>query len=547
MLKNYFYFTALLALFYTGCKQSSEIPRIQTSNDYQKGESLFYTDVDSAFYYYNKAANNSKDSLEIAMAYNRMAIIQSDAGDYFNSQESLLQSLKHLDENNPKDYYCLYSDYNELGITNMNLKNYDASIQYLDEALKYANDTVTRVITLSNKAVTYQKNGQYDKAISIYDTILSQSRNNKKRYARLLSNLAKVKWLQNPDYKAAPQMMEALNIRQQEKDNWGLNASYAHLSDYYANKHPDSALLYAKKMYAKARELNSPDDQVEALQKLLALAPDQQLKNYFERYQLLSDSIQTGRNNAKNQFALIRFDAEKTKSENLQLQKENAEKKTRIIQLIMTIALGMIGASFGFYNYRKRKQRLMREQKLRTSQKVHDVVANGLYQIMTKIEHNPVIDKEQLLDKMEVLYEQSRDISYEGTPNISRDYTRSISNLLSAFSTNDRLVSIAGNTNATWNDMSPKIKTELEQILQEWMVNMKKHSKAKNAFIKFERTTKELIINYSDDGVGLPVPFKPGNGWINTENRISKLNGTIKFGSFQNEKGLKIQINIPIT
>jgi tetratricopeptide (TPR) repeat protein len=533
-------FTSLYA-----CKSPDKAVPNNWTADFRKGLSLFNQRPDSAFYYLNKAATGSKDSLEIAMAYNCMAVIQSDAGDYFGAQESLLTSLKYANEKRPEDQNCIVSDYNELGRNSSNLKNYEAAIDYYNEVLRRSRHDDFKGIALNNQAVSYQDIGQYAQAIAIYSSILGESKTDKKEYARVLSNLADTRWLADSTYQAAPELLQALHIREAEKDDWGLNASYAHLSDYYTHKRPDSALFYAAKMYAVAQHLSSPDDQLEALRKLITLSPPAVSKQYFLRYQFLSDSIQTVRNAAKNQFALIRYDAQKNKADNLRLQKDV------ILQRVLTAFF--IAALAGFFIwYRKRKQLLeskaqnaIRESRLKTSQKVHDVVANGLYRIMTGIEHHQgLIEKEPLLDQIEVLYEQSRDISYEHQKGIRTDYHKGISDLLGSFANDDTKVIVVGNNEDLWRNAKDNVKTELQHVLQELMVNMKKHSAARNVFLRFERQHNTLILHYADDGVGLPSSVHYGNGLTNTGNRIKSIGGQIIFDR-NTKKGLKIQVLCP--
>jgi len=538
----------LVLLLVTGvlqaCKQTHKPARVTLSPDYKTAETFYDKNNDSAFYYFNRAATNARDSLLVAMAYSYMGIIQSGAGDYFGSQESLLQSLKHLDERKEAHVNCLLSDYNELGRVSLNLKNYDAAIGYYNKALQFIDDGNTRIIVLSNKAVAYQKMQQYAQAISIYDSILHKSKIDQKRYARILSNKAFTQWLADSTYKAAPELLEALAIQEGKKDNWGLNASYAHLSGYYFPTRRDAALGYAEKMYSVAKVLDSPDDELEALEKLVKLNAPGALKTYFTRYQYLNDSLQTSRNNAKNQFALIRYEVAKNKADNLSLQKDNAEKKWQILLQWGLIALITIAAIFTVAWLKKRRQRLLREQQLKTSQKVHDVVANGLYHLMVRLQYESP-HKELVLDDLEQLYEQSRNISYDGPEEKQVNYHEAVAALLSSFSTNNTRVSILGNDETTWEGVLPKVKSQLQYILRELMVNMKKHSGAGNVVIRFERNGHLLITRYSDDGIGLPAGFTYKNGLHNTENRISGIGGSISFDKSVST-GLKIQLTIPI-
>ena len=539
-------FVLLLLVGLYGCKKPDKaVPMVLTS-DYKKGISLFDKQPDSAFYYFNRAASGSKDSLEIAMSYNCMAIIQSDAGDYFGAQESLLTSLKYLNEQRQRDQNCLVSDYNELGRNSSNLKNYDAAINYYDEVLTRSRHQKFKDIALNNQAVSYQDLGRYDQAIAIYQSIIKRSQSNKEEYARVLSNLAKTRWLADSNYQAAPDLLTALHIREAEKDDWGLNASYAHLSDYYTRKKPDSALLYAGKMYSTARQLNSPDDQLEALRKLIPLSPSATSKRYFLRYQFLSDSIQTVRNAAKNQFALIRYEVQKTKEDNLRLQKDIIQQWVATCGIVAFFIVS-IGVIITWYQRRKRLIELKSsELQLRISRRVHDVVANGLYRMMTWLEHHQgPVEKKGLIDQIEALYEQSRDISYEHQQRFDSEFHIIISDLLDSFASEDTNILMAGNHGDLWMGVGENVKRELQQVLQELMVNMKKHSEARNVFVRFEKQNNSLVIQYTDDGVGLPPSVHFGNGLTNTENRINGIGGRIIFEK-NVTKGLKIQVHCPI-
>lgn len=537
------------------CKQGQNAPQPISTPILDKAESFFNKDNDSAFYYFNLFATSATDSLEIAIAYTYMGIIQAHAGDNYGGQESLLKSLTYLHEHKEKDRRCLSSNYHELGNICLRLKNYEAAIDYYYKAIKYIERPQDQFIALNGIALTYQKKGAYDLAIDLYKRLLSKSTENKKEYARVLSNYANTKWLKDSSYHAAPELKQALQIRKDSNDSRGLNTSYAHLSDYYLTSQPDSALYYAEKRYEITRQINNPEDEIETLSRLIALSPSKQLKTYFTRYQYLTDSIQTARNAAKNQFALIRYEAEKNKADNLQLQKDNAHKEIQLIVqwfvLILTIIFSIAIGTFIIIRYRRRRKQIetasrqaIQENQLRTSRKVHDVVANGLYRIMTDIQYKDAIDKDLLVDKIENLYEQSRDISYEQPSTSALPFRDKLEDLLTSFASAETKILIVGNSRECWDLVSIHVQLEVEHILQELMINMKKHSQAHNVLVKFERKAGLIHIHYSDDGIGFPSQVKYGNGLQNTENRIYKINGQHTFE--HPEKGLKIHISFPI-
>lgn len=529
---------------------------VNTSGDLKKGEAFFNSNTkkDSAFYYFVSFTETSKDSLQVAMAYTYMAMIQEDAGDYLGSQESALDALHHVNEKNPEHQYCLSSIYNELGATSAGLKNYDDAIEYYDLAIKYQQDEAYKIVAQNNKAVVYRDKGDYRKAIELFREALEKQRGNKLEYARVLTNLATAQWMADNSFNPLPGLLSALNMRVMEKDEIGITASFNHLSDYYRSHNHDSAFFYAKNMYSFAQRINSTDKKLEALRKLVVLAPAAESKSYSIRYQFLDDSVQDARNKAKNQYALIKYRSEKNKTENLQLQQENSSKQLEILRqrvlmygIVILVTLVFI---FLLWWIRKKRQKLewqsqtaIRENELRTSQKVHDTVANGLYRLMSEIEHQAEIDKDVLLDKIEKLYERSRNISYETNGEASGDAQR-INELLQSFATPGTKISIVGNQEKIWDLVTPQTANELEQILLELMINMSKHSQAQYVVVRFILADDALTISYRDDGIGFQPDFKYGNGLKSTENRISRIGGRLIFAT-ESTAGASIKIVIP--
>ncbi|MGZ5189328.1 MAG: sensor histidine kinase, partial [Kaistella sp.] len=103
-----------------------------------------------------------------------------------------------------------------------------------------------------------------------------------------------------------------------------------------------------------------------------------------------------------------------------------------------------------------------------------------------------------------------------------------------------------GNDEHIWESLSEYAKSEITVVLQELLVNMKKHSSAHTVSLRFEKNEDFISIFYFDDGVGLPkTHFKLNNGLQNTVNRISSCNGIITFDT-ETEKGTKINIQLPL-
>ncbi|WP_225872208.1 tetratricopeptide repeat-containing sensor histidine kinase [Pedobacter frigidisoli] len=508
---------------------------------------------DSAFRVFNQAKEfgiENKDSLSTASSLINMAILLTNAGDYFGGQETSIEANKYLNEDDTNHHYYLGSNYNNLGIATYNLKDYNNSLKLYDSAIKFSDDSLDTRMYLNNKAMVYQEIKDYKSALKIYGQILAKTSKNEQEYARVLTNIAKTKWLEDSNHNPVPDFLKSLQIRKKENDLWGQNSSYAHLADYYILKQPDTALFYAYNMYTVAQTVKSVTDRLEALQKLIKLSPPKETKHFFNVYEKLADSSQNARNTAKNQFTLIRYETEKSKADNLILQKDNDGKRYQIIIL----AFGIILILFtGTILYKKRKQRIeleaqnsIRDNKLKTSQKVHDVVANGLYRIMSKLDNQETLKDSPIVNEIEELYEQSRDLSYERPKSENHNFHEKIFDLLKSFASESTRVILVGNSAPLWEKVSELAKDEIEHILQELMVNMGKHSKASDVVIKFEQVQQKINIYYSDNGIGIADKPRPKNGLTNTGTRIDAIGGTITFDT-KVEKGLKIQISFPVS
>jgi signal transduction histidine kinase len=528
---------------FSSCKERHKTVPLTDTSDYKKGASFLDRLNDSAYFYFNRVTTMSKDSVEIATAYSNIAIIESDVGDYYGGQETLLTSLRYLHEDRERDQYCLVADYNLLGRISGNLKNYDAAIGYYDRALGWAKNSGYRAIILNNMAVAYERKRDYGRAIAIYDSILPKTTTSNKEYARELTNLAMARWKRDSSYKAAPALHFALQLRKSEHDNWGLNSSFAHLADYYTASRPDSALIYAHEMYGVATRLQSPDDQLEALQKLIRLDNPKKAKGYFQQYQQLNDSLEKARSTAKNQFALIRFEVQKSKDENLRLQQDNSLKKIQIYLQWTAITAGSIFVVWLYSWLRRRTRNRIRDNQLRLSKRMHDEVANGIYRVMSAVQHQAITNG-QLVDNLEQLYEKSRDISHDQGEIEIQEYDVMIGKLFSDFS-GPASIGIVGNEKELWVQVSHRVKDELPHLLQELLVNMDKHSGATRVAVRFQREGGQIVIQYADDGKGLAPDAHTGKGLPNTENRIKTLGGRITFDR-NGPNGLKIEIRLPI-
>lgn len=476
-------------------------------------------ELDSAFQYFYLAKERfleNNDSFGAGKCMVNLALIMIYRNDFYNAQEISLDAIKHFDPTDSAHYHYIASNFNHIGDASLQLKDYENALLYFEQAIINASDSAEKRIYLNNKAKTFQEMGRYEDALVLYDQILEEEVNSPLAYARTLTNRAVTQSKVGGFNRDVRQdLLKALAIRQQNNDFRGLNSSYYRLSEYYQQINLDSAYYYATKMYEVAQQLQSPEDRVYALEKLIQSCSTAEIHAYFNEYQALQDSILQVRETSKNQFAFIRFEVEKNKAEALRLQQENDRKSFELWMHRMIIISGIVLviaiACLAFYWLRRRRQRLQLEaenriqtHKLHTSKKIHDVVANGLYRVMSEVEHYPELDRDDLLDKLETMYEKSRDISYEVERVVGEParFHEELKAMVGSFITPDIKIVLVGSDDQLWQSVPAVIQQEIRFVLQELLVNMKKHSGANTVILRFIKSENELRVDYKDDGQG---------------------------------------------
>lgn len=544
----------LLILLSCSKKESKQLSPKKQNLLLDKGYDFYNANqTDSAYIYLNNAqelAIHEKDSIGASYCLTMMGMIATNYGDHLGAQELTFKAYALLNKKDTAQYKRIESCLYNLGDISSRLDQYDEAIDFFKQALPYSK-TNERTIFIKNAiANAYREKKDYQRAIKIQQEILRNDID-KVEYARILSNLTYTKWLNNPSYVAETDLLKALSIRLQNNDRRGLNASYSHLADYYENKQPDSALFYANRMYQNATGNKSPDDRLDALQKLVKLSPSTQSKSYFLNYLSLNDSILNARNISKNQFAVIRYQVEKHKNDFLKAEAENTKKQNKIVLQYLALALLLLLLGFGYFWYRKRKKTLQQEKELEVKnteikyvKKVHDHVANRIYQVMDEIDNRPEMEKEEVADKLEVIYHITRDLSYEASSNkYQNDFAKSLDKMFSSYQSLKVNITIVGNNEQLWADIQENVKSEVFDILQELMTNMSKHSQATEVELQLERNQQSINIIYHDNGIGIQKDAHFGNGLKNTETRIQGISGNI---TFENNNGLQINMTFPV-
>lgn len=542
-------FSIILLLILSSCKKDN----ITSTDNSNYKQARFFRDSkipDSAFYYYNLAKNDYlkiQDSLGAGKSLVNMAMIQTQKGDFYGGIESSLEANKYLKkEKDSTTRSTLAISYNNIALSSNFLKNFGQSLKYYFKTLEYIDENnEIKFVCYNNIGDVLITQGKFSLAEKYLEKAILAKRPS--YYSMALNNLAKAKYLNNKNYNPIPELYKALEIRKKNNDEEGLNSSYETLSEYFRLKDKALSLDFAKKMLLSANKNKSSKDQILALKKIIKLDPVNYLES-FQKLDSISTNVQTARSKAKNQFAVVRYDVEQKNAQNQILKTKTFQQNIGIATLILTL----VG---GFFWNEKRKKNIRREKEqekqlevknteLKYSKKVHDVVANGLYHLMIEIENNPDINRIKILNDMEKMYEESRDISHDRMSEV--DFHERFGKMINSYQTDDQKVIPIKYVEKIWEKIPQNTQSELFYVIREILVNMKKHSDATFVALKFEKDDNTLRITYTDNGKGIKnLDIQRGAGIRNTENRIDTIGGDIIFEENPNG-GLIIKITIPI-
>lgn len=541
-----------LLLSFISCK-NKELKSTELDFNLEKAE-LFNASkqYNKAYAYYNNSLEHNKkiqNNKRVVYCLLMMANIESTECDFVKSETTTTKAISLFDKNIDDSYRA--AALNLLGLNYTALNNFDEALKVYENVFAITDDELTKTITKNNIAYVYSKKREFKKAISI----LTEIENNKhildslqdyatrENYARVLHNKG-FYLFHLKDKMALEYMLKALELREKDKDDSQIVSSYMHLAQFYLDKDKNEAYKWAEKAYISASKANIPDDRLEALNLLFKSSENNNLKDeYYDNYIQLNDSLIKARQQAKNQFAKIKYDASKSEAQSKIL---NAQKEKLIISIVAIVLLAFISFILIRIKNKQKQLKTIYDTETRISKQLHDELANDVFNTLIFIENQDISvseNKEKIVHEIDKIYKRTRSISHENSSiDVGIEYPKEIRSLLNNFITSEIHVVTKGIDEVNWSKILPIKKISIYRVLQELMVNMKKHSKCSLVFVAISSNKGTLEIKYSDNGIGLQEEkFKIG--LQNVENRIKSINGTI---TFESNNGLKVKINIPI-
>lgn len=515
--------------------------------------------IDSTHYYYNKVIMpNSKsdllqafvfyrnqkdrslkraDTLEAVYSLRQLAIIQKKLGILYDSESSAIEALGLLEQlpASSERRESKAGIYNHLGRVYSEMQDHANAIAYYKKALALADSKLQDMVLRNNIAFAQLQADSLDVALEAFSSLYQESLvyQDSVIIARTLNNLGLVKG-KLQDSTALLDLEQAFKLREALGNPTDILGSYLDLSEYYISQGKfEQAKLQAQKAYQLARASNNPSHLVTALGVLVQLKEDPEVRFYKQ----LMDSMRTATmlvegKYASKKYALAAQEALANKRL-LELEQEKSYKYLYGFLSLFVLSLGVTVAVFQRQRFKKQKQLEVYHTELRISKKVHDEVANGVYHVMTKIQQTPEVH-EGILDDLERVYHKTRDISREHQDiQVHEHFKETLLDLISNYKSDRVNILTKDLSKIDWSLLSSQKKIALYRVLQELLINMKKHSQASVVVISFAQQSKTLTVSYKDNGQGCSL--KKQNGLQNTENRIKSIKGSITFSSEINQ------------
>ncbi|QQX75987.1 MULTISPECIES: sensor histidine kinase [Aequorivita] len=282
---------------------------------------------------------------------------------------------------------------------------------------------------------------------------------------------------------------------------------------------------------------------------------------YHKKFKEIEDMLYNTQVTAQVTDYKIKYETQEKEKENLQLKQDNAEKELKVQQATNLnqrygfIALTAFLGIFGIFYYSKNRRRKLRDEHIiniaQTKQKEHEKIGADLHSTKAKDLEKIASNLEQkgeveIAKKVREVKDSIRLLSHElfQIPFSQLEFDDQIINLLFDYNSDSLKITHAGIHTIPWAEVDDTIKRNLYLIISEAISNIKNHSQATTANVKFQKTNKNIDVTITDNGIGFTdEDLKKGHGIGNMRMRVNEIKGSIRFDAVKN-KGSEIGIFI---
>lgn len=469
--------------------------------------------------------------------------------------------------------------YGELGFSmrNEDLKN---ALHYMRKGLKYSRKTPNTNdlnATYDNYGILQGMLKNYDSAIYYHNKALKINKQNNDSIGVPYGyvHLATVHIYLN-NFNIAKKYIDSSHaIRLKRNDTYGITDNYVYYGDlYFAKKEYKKAIVNFKKGYNLSLKNNFISLQKYCTKHLtesyLAISNYKNAFNYNTIYQSLKDSTLNTKTNNKVAELQIEFKTEKKEKEIL-LQKEQILKNELKIKnnhfllfMLGSVTLLLCIISYGLFIKQQHKRKEfknklalkeaqkysdLQDQRLRISRDLHDNIGSQLTFIISSIDNLKFVTKNldyNLKNKLSEINQfasntisQLRDTIWAmNKNNISyQDFQGRLLTFIEKAKTATKNIQFNFNSNIENSISFSSIKgISIFRVIQEAVQNSIKYANASEISVTISETTNKLLIEIKDNGKGFNInTVKFGNGLENMQHRIDEVGGEISIDSKINE------------
>jgi signal transduction histidine kinase len=546
------------------------------------GDTYEVSKKDSAYYYYQKSEKLYRllnNSSFIGKMLFKKAYILFFEGNYIESEAEVSNALLYL--KNGKDAEILFSAYSLLGLNFEKLEEYQEALKYQFIARKILNDIkgnnseleknylhkIESTINISN---IFEKTLQYNKSIQELKLVLNPTLKQKwlLGYVAALGNFGYSKMKSGITKGTDNYFKEALYLSKENDFKNNIVYQLKNLGEYYSIiKDSARSTSYLKQSLQLAEKLKMGEEIKNSLQ-LLSKIDKQNAAIYDKRYIVISDSLAKAQRINRNKYARIEYETSVVEDENKLLSAKNTYiligSLLVIFALVLVIVYRYIKSQKREIEFRKAQQKaeeeifdLLKEYQLklsiakeveqnRISKELHDSVMNKLYGarmqlgILNDSDVKEVKEKRLIyVDLLQDIEQEIRTISHDLQSEIidnQFDYIPLLSNLIQLQNEIGAThFSFEVDPNIDWDAIDSLVKITIFRIVQESLLNVTKHAKAKECSVSVSLEANHLILLIKDDGVGFDVnATKQGIGLNNIQERVKTIKAALEISSISN-------------
>ncbi len=519
--------------------------------------------------------------------YSKASILFKNYGYYNQSIKYALEAYKGFEQLNNKKELAKVA--NTIGATQRLLGNLDIAKTYYKEGLKLREgigDSLKLSFGYNNLGNLYKELKQYDSSSFAYKKAISLQKNKDTtdNLGRFYYNLGVVHYLKNEYNQAQSQYLKSIPVLQKENDVTFLSTPYAELASISIEQQEfqqaKNYLVQAEKYSLETKESESQLRLLEVQSKYYqAIGKPQKALDYNQiylaKYRETFDKEQV----EQIQFLQEQFENEKkvktikdlsqgnaTQKEIISKQETTIQKKNRIILLAFILMLLAIVVYMFIRQHYKTKEKSLEIHRLdsifkaqevikeQISHDLHDIVTTSFDAIRLKILALPKATNKkkvsEAIDKdIASVNNQVRLISHRLSPLQHKVKEATLIDIiidqLSEFQFYRKIfVKIQHPLPSELNRFSLDAQTNIYGILLEVLHNVEKHSKGTIFALSHKVNKENLLLTFSDNGIGFNKDSDKGIGLLNIRQRAKLLRGEISIIS--SNEGTDITLSVPL-